>query len=281
MNIFKVSVFFVCLVFSTSVFAQKMKAEDVLAKHLESIGTAEARASTKTQIVVGDALVKFISPRNTDVQGRIVLASAAEKNFLGMSLNAIEYPQEKFSFDGKNAKVGFIKDGFRSKLGNFVVANDLLLEESLLGGTLSTSWALLDVAAKKPKLSFDGTKKIDGKEVYVLGYSPKGGGDVDIKLYFDKETFRHVRTEYKRTSSAAIGLRPEQSSRFSESRLKITEDFSDFKAEKGLTLPHNYRLFYSTIGQNGTTEIEWNFNLTEFSFNQNLAPNTFVIEATN
>ena len=281
MNIFKVSVFFVCLFFSTSAFAQKMKAEDVLAKHLESIGTADIRVSIKTQIVVGDALVKFISPRNTDVQGRIVLASAAEKNFLGMSLNAIEYPQEKFSFDGKNAKVGFIKDGFRSKLGNFVVANDLLLEESLLGGTLSTSWALLDVAAKKPKLSFDGTKKIDGKEVYVLGYSPKGGGDVDIKLYFDKETFRHVRTEYKRTSSAAIGLRPEQSSRFSESRLKITEDFSDFKAEKGLTLPHNYRLFYSTIGQNGTTEIEWNFNLTEFSFNQNLAPNTFVIEATN
>jgi len=281
MNIFKVSVFFVCLFFSTSAFAQKMKAEDVLAKHLESIGTAEARASTKTQIVVGDALVKFISPRNTDVQGRIVLASAAEKNFLGMSLNAIEYPQEKFSFDGKNAKVGFIKDGFRSNLGNFVVANDLLLEESLLGGTLSTSWALLDVAAKKPKLSFDGTKKIDGKEVYVLGYSPKGGGDVDIKLYFDKETFRHVRTEYKRTSSAAIGLRPEQSSRFSESRLKITEDFSDFKAEKGLTLPHSYRLLYSTIGQNGTTEIQWNFNLTEFSFNQNLAPNTFVVEATN
>lgn len=281
MNIFKVSVFFVCLFFSTSAFAQKMKAEDVLAKHLESIGTAEARASTKTQIVVGDALVKFISPRNTDVQGRIVLASAAEKNFLGMSLNAIEYPQEKFSFDGKNAKVGFIKDGFRSKLGNFVVANDLLLEESLLGGTLSTSWALLDVAAKKPKLSFDGTKKIDGKEVYVLGYSAKGGGDVEIKLYFDKETFRHVRTEYKRTSSAAIGLRPEQSSGFSESRLKITEDFSDFKAEKGLTLPHSYRLLYSTIGQNGTTEIQWNFNLTEFSFNQNLAPNTFVVEATN
>ncbi len=61
MKIFKVSVFFVCMVFSTSVFAQKMKAEDVLAKHLESIGTAEARASTKTQIVVGDALVKFIS----------------------------------------------------------------------------------------------------------------------------------------------------------------------------------------------------------------------------
>ncbi len=56
-----------------------------------------------------------------------------------------------------------LSNGFRSKLGNFVVANDLLLEESLLGGTLSTSWALLDVAAKKPKLSFDGTKKLTAK----------------------------------------------------------------------------------------------------------------------
>ena len=53
------------------------------------------------------------------------------------------------------------------------------------------------MANKKAKLSLEGTKKIDGKENYVLSYSPKGGSDVDINLYFDKETFRHTRTEYK------------------------------------------------------------------------------------
>src|SRR4029078_7883379 len=111
---------------------------------------------------------------------------------------------------------------------------------------------------------------------YALGYSPKGGGDITVTMYFDKDTFRHVRTEYKRTSSAAIGLRPEQSSGFSESRLKVTEDFTDFKAEKGLMLPHTYKLVYSISGQNGTTEIEWNFKLNEFAFNQKHEPKTFV-----
>jgi len=98
---------------------------------------------------------------------------------------------------------------------------------------------------------------------------------VDIILYFDKDNFRHVRTEYKRTSSAGIGVRPEDSTRYSATNLKVTEDFTDFKAENGLTLPHSYRLFYSITGQNGTTEIEWNFNLTEFALNQKLDSKTF------
>ncbi|MEO8072958.1 MAG: hypothetical protein ABI686_06895, partial [Acidobacteriota bacterium] len=87
--------------------------------------------------------------------------------------------------------------------------------------------------------------------------------------------------EYKRTSSAGIGTTPDQSSRFSESRFKLTEDFSDFKTENGLTLPHNYRLNYSITGQNGTTEIQWSFIFNEFAFNQKLADGTFDAEAGN
>ena len=281
MKIPKLPILFITLIFAASTFAQKMKAEDVLAKHLESIAMAEARAAVKSQVLIGEVTIKFISQKNLTAQGRIVMASAAEKNFPGMSLNASDYPSEKFSYDGKKTKIGFVRNGVRSVLGNFVASNDVIIKESLFGGTLSTSWVLHDLASKKAKLSFDGTKKINGKEVYVLGYSPKSTSDVDIKLFFDKETFRHVRTEYKRTSSAGIGVRPEQSSGFSESRLTVTEDFSDFKTEKNLTLPHTYRLFYSVTGQNGTSEIEWLFNLTEFSFNQSLAPNTFDIEAVN
>ena len=150
----------------------------------------------------------------------------------------------------------------------------------MFGGTLSNAWALLDTASRKAKISFDGTKKINGKETYVLGYSPKGGGDIDVKLYFDKETFRHVRSEYKRTTSAGIGSRPEDSSKFSENRITLTEDFADFKPEGGLTLPHSYHILYSTTGNaNGSTGIEWTFSLTEFAVNQALAANTFDIDA--
>ena len=259
--------------------AQKMKAEDVLAKHLDSIGTAEARAATKTFITVGDVEVKLLSQKSVETKGRVVLASSGVKNFFGMKLDANNYSNEKFSFDGKKAKVGFVRTGTRSLLGNFILSNALMLEEGLLGGTLSTSWALLDVANRKAKLSFAGTKKIEGKEAYVLDYSPKGGGDINVTLYFDKETFRHVRTEYKRTSSASIGRTIDESARQRETRFKIVEDFSDFKTENNLTLPHKYRLLYSVTGQNGTSEIEWQFDLTEFAFNQSLDEKTFDAEA--
>ncbi len=265
--------------FSFSAFSQKMKPEEILAKHLDSISTSAIRTADKTRIIVGNADVVFITQKNLPAKGRIVLASAGEKNFLGLSLNSLDYPSEKFSFDGSKAKVGYARVGVRSVLGNFVSSNNVLLEESLLGGTLSTSWALLDMANKRVKLTNEGTKKIDGRETYALGYAAKC--DLDITLYFDKETFRHVRSKYKRTSSAGIGTTPDQSSRFSESHFKLTEDFSDFKTENGLTLPHNYRLNYSITGQNGTTEIQWSFIFNEFAFNQTLADGTFDAEAGN
>ena len=280
MKIFNLTILFVFCLFATSLFAQKMKPEDILAKHLDSIGTTEDRAATKSLIAVGSAEVKSITKITTPVVGRIVIASAGMKNFWGMNLNSTDYPSEKFSYDGKKAKVGLVKLGNRSTLGNFVQSNDLMLENGLFGGTLSNSWAMLDMANRKAKLSSDGTKKINGKEAYVLSYSPKGGGDVTINLYFDKETFRHVRTEYKRISSAGIGSRPEDSTKFNENRITLTEDFADFKPEGKLMLPHSYHISYLTTGNsNGSTGIEWIFNLTEFAANQNLADGTFDIDA--
>lgn len=259
---------------AVSAFGQKMTAEQVVAGHLDSIGTAEKRAAVTSLIAVGEGTVTFITLKSQPTQGRIVLASAGVKNFWGLNLNAPDYPFEKFTFDGKNARVAIVRTS-RTVLGNFVSSNDLLIEESLLGGTLATSWSLHRLAENKAKLSFNGEKKIDGKDVYSLGYSRRGGSDVGITLYFDKETFRHLRTEYKRTSSAAIGRTINESARQSETYLKVTEDFGDFQNVEGLTLPGSYRLNYSTIGQNGTNEIEWKFVLNEFAVNQPLDEKTF------
>lgn len=276
-NLFLVSVLFLML-FSFSSFGQKLTAEEIIAKHLDSIGKPEMRSPSKSRVMVGDALVTYVSGRNRKLAGRIVLASVGAKNFLGMNLSSLDYPQEKFSFDGKKAKVAYVKDGERSILGKFVQANNQLLEESLFGGVLSTSWGLLNLAEKSAKISADGTKKINGREVYVLDYSKKGT-DIGIKLYFDKETFHHVRSEYKRISSGGIGVTPDQSTSINETRYKVTEDFSDFKDESGLMIPHTYSIFYSTTGQIGTTEIRWDFSMTQFAFNQKLDEKTFDAEA--
>lgn len=159
--------------------AQKMKVEDIVAKHLDSIGTSEARAAVKTQVAVGDAQVKLISNITTPVVGRLVMASAGEKNFWGTRLNALDYQSENLSYDGNKVKVGYTRLGNRSTLGSFVLSNNSLLERGLLGGTLSNSWAMLNLADGKAKISYSGTKKINGKDAYVLDYLPKGGSDID------------------------------------------------------------------------------------------------------
>jgi hypothetical protein len=259
----------------SAAIGQKLKADELVAKHLDSIGTNAARDAVKNIIFTGDATAKFISTKDQVVAGRLVLASEGPKNFFGLKLNSSRYPGEQFTFDGKKTGVAFVTTTSRSVLGNFVQSFNFLLEDGLLGGILSTSWALRNIAEGKGKVSDVGTRKIEGRECYTMSYSTKGGGDLDVTLYFDKETFRHVRTEYKRIASAAIGRRPEESSGKVESRFKLTEDFSEFETRNGLTLPRKYRLFYSAEGVNGTTEIEWDFVLSEIAFNQKLDPATF------
>ena len=125
-----------------SALAQKLKPEEILAKHLESIGTAEARAAVKNRMTMGTVLVKFISQKNQTTEGRVVMASTDAKNFFGMTLNASDYAGEKFVYDGKRSGIGFANNGIRSVLGNFVQSNNWIVEESVLGGSLANTWAL-------------------------------------------------------------------------------------------------------------------------------------------
>lgn len=281
----RLSVFLLALCSISTILAitspgQKLKPEEVVAKHLDSIGTAEARAAVKSRMAVGEATVTFVSQKNQQTAGRVVMASTGPKNFFGLSLNASDYTGEKFSYDGNKAKVALPLNNYpRSYLNIFVDGTGVVLRDSLLTGALSSSWVLTDLAAKKAKVSGGGLKKVDGKEVYALNYSPKGGGDYDITLFFDKDTFRHVRTEYKRTSSAGIGTSPNQSSGFDETRIKIVETFDSFKEQGGLTLPTAYKLVYSETGQRGTREVEWAYSISEMAFNQPLDEKTFDIDA--
>lgn len=267
--------FLLALMAASSVSAQKLTAEEIVAKHLDSIAVAGVRASTKTLIAVGPGTTMFTSKKDNTVEGRIVLASDNSKTFLGMNMNSSLYRGETFAFNGNNVYVGFVDTAGRSVFGNFVESNNFIVSEGLIGGVLTTAWAVGKLDVSKAKMTAAGIKKIDGKEVYAVEYTKKGGSDLEVVMYFDKETFRHVKTEYKRMSSAAIGTRPEQSSGFTETRFLITEEFGDFKVVSGLTLPHSYRLFYSVTGGQGTTGIEWKFALTEFALNQKFDPTTF------
>src|SRR4029078_12747170 len=83
---------------------------------------------------------------------------------------------------------------------------------------------------------------IKGHKPRRVEYEPRSGGNLDIKLFFDAETFQHVRTEYQQEFHAPTVDRPEICAAQQGTRLKFTEDFSDYRKEGGLMLPHTYKM---------------------------------------
>jgi len=57
-----------------------------------------------------------------------------------------------------------------------------------------------------------------------------------------------------------------------ESRYRLIEEFSDFKPEQGLTLPHKYKIEFSADTQSGTFQADWTLTLTTFAFNEKIDP---------
>ncbi|HEX8128551.1 MAG TPA: hypothetical protein VF527_05565, partial [Pyrinomonadaceae bacterium] len=247
-----------------------MKAEDVIAKHLESIGTAAARTEAQSRVVVGTSRAVFKARNNAGaIEGRTVMASENNKVLFGMGFDNPDYIGEKFGFDGKKFTVGYLKPGIRSTLGSFILIHDNVFKEGLMGGTLSSAWPLLNLAERKVRLEYAGTDKIGDLPVHKIRYMPSKGSDLQISLFFDAKTFQHVRTQYDRVAGArfsAGGVDSQASAR--AARYRMTEDFSDYKKEGNLTLPHSYKLQLEIENTGGTSVHKWEMHLGQFAFNQ-------------
>ena len=266
-------------ILSATVAAQKMKAEDVLAKHLDSIGEADTRASIKSRVLIGEVKLRIKGGRLGEAGGPAILASEGDKHLIGMTLGSTTYPYEKMGFDGKTLKVAYLRAGERSAIGNFFVSNPLFFREGLIGGTLSSAWALSNSKSREAKIEYNGLKKIGDLQLHEVTYLPKKGAEFSIKLYFDAENFRHVRSEYLRIVGATQGARLEDSARRTDTRYRVIEEFSDFKKESGLTLPHTYKMNLSVFGQGiSASEQEWQIQVIRFAFNQNIPPESFDTE---
>ena len=266
----------------------KMKPEEVIAKHLAAIGPADALAAAKSRVVVGEVKAYSKTSAVRDIAGVVQLASEGDKVVLAMVFNTSGYPYEKAGYDSEKMTVALLETtGKRTALGDFLMSQEAIFKQGLIGGVLSSAWPLLNVGAKNPKLSYAGTKKIDGREVHELKYRPnKGGGDMQISLFFDAATFQHVRSEYQYTVSARMGARPQSSVGVATdtgsqtlNRYKLIEEFSDFKTEGQLTLPHTYKIRLSIDAL--TSQIfEWAMNFSKFSFNEPIEASAFNVSSS-
>lgn len=290
-------------------FAADQKAEDIVAKHLDSIGTQQARATAKSRVVQGKADFRRLVDAGGHLEGNSVFVSQGDKFQFMMKFPNNDYRGEQFICDGDRTQVtGTTANHSRSSLGEFVYVQNAILKEGLLGGALSTAWPLQDLSDRKAKLSYEGTKKVDGQELLELRYKPKKNSDLDIHLYFDPATYHHVMTVYTLSIRAGLGninaqisnatptgvdlgpaplptggVVPESSETATahqqETRYRLEERFSEFQTSGGLTLPMHYRIQFSQELKDGKTSLtQWDMNFADVENGTGVDPRNFAVK---
>ncbi len=262
---------------------EKLTLDQVIAKHLASIGTPEARAAVKSRVAQGKSKFENVNAGGF-LEGKATVVSQENNTRMVLKYPNPDYPGEDMITNGKNVSV--YGRPRRSALGYFIYnTSSVLLSDGLLAGALSTSWPLLDSKLHNAKMTYTGLKTIEGQVLHEVHYQPKNKTDVDIRLYFSKDDFRHVLTIATLTLSprlvqnppagpnaTTVGApgtsvdapdAPSQGSRdisFGASgrdaanasgqmiRYKLEERFSNFENFNGLTLPTNYEIRYDLEG---------------------------------
>ena len=266
------------LIFASICWTQELSAEDIIAKHLDSIGTKISREKIKNLTAVGFS--EFES-KNPAVRGggRAVVVSEANNLLFAMGFNSKDYPYEKIGYFRSKVSIPYVNAGKRSLLGSFLIEHNNILSEGLFAGVISRRWPFLNVEKRLPKLKNQGTKKYNGRDAYVLSYVPDRGNSSEliIRLYFDAATFQHVRSEYRREIPAGK-ITFGQQNQIASSILVLTEHFSDFKENGGLTLPYAYSADFVSNSGNSLVETIWRINVDEYRLDQNLSEDFFSFD---
>ena len=247
---------------SLSAAKDELQVTDLVKQHLNSIGTEQARAAVKSRAAEGTLSFQVENENAAHQDGKEVLVSEGVKLVSLLKLPNPNYHGERFVSDGKKTFIAQVKPGAWSTFGDFVMVHNEILTEGLWGGTLSTGWALAHLDERLAKLQDRGLKKVDGRELHRVDYSPKKHSDLDIQLYFEPDTFRHVMTVYSLTISPHMGTSDIATAREQETRYRLEERFADFKSVDGLNLPERWTIEFTSENAAGAMANAQNLTAT-------------------
>jgi hypothetical protein len=267
----------------------KLTPQELVARHLESLGSKEARAAAKSRVAQGNGRLKVLVGGHADMFGPSAFVTEGPREMFVMDFPFKQYPREALAYDGQKVHVPDVIAGTRPRLGDFLFTYDQILREGLLGGALSTAWPLLSPGEHAAELKYTGLKKVEGKELHQLEYRTKRrGGDLKITLFFEPETYRHVMSTYELTASASVGAgrdqdqfsghRSSQSASQLPDRYKLEERFSDFRSFDGMTLPFHWTIELTTERNQQTSVWQWEVMFSKIAHNQGIDPKVFSLE---
>lgn len=257
-QVYRLSLSLLVLVLSSGITAAakkpKLTPEEVIQRHLESLGPAAGVAARKSLKAEGQVLFQVVVGGQGQLQGPSTFICDGKKLRMSMVFDINDYPGEDIAYDGKSVKTAYIQPGVRSAMGQFFYDFDEVITEGLFGGALSTAWSLVNLESLQPKLKYEGLKKVDGNPYHTIRYQRRKGSDVQTRLYFEPETFQHAHTIYKvRISSPIIGGLDGASAGQPETWYTLKESFANFRDIRGITLPTRWTIEYSKeIGRTGS-----------------------------
>jgi hypothetical protein len=268
---------------SFSVATDEFQAGEFAKQQLNSIGNEQARGSVKNRVIVGPLIFEWLNVAGT-TQGQVQFVSEGNKLVSVLRLPSPDYHGEQFTSDGKKTEVKQIQPGRWSAMGRFLHEHPEVLTEGLWGGTLSTAWPIGHLEERRAKLEDRGLKKIDGRDLRRVDYFPKKSSDLQIELYFEPETSRHVMTVYSYHVQATAGGGPFASAGQEERYYRLEERFADFKTVEGLTLPARWTIQYSgdpsdrLVGARTASISQFEVSDPKISQNVSLDPRNFEIK---
>jgi hypothetical protein len=237
---------------------KKLTPEELIAEHIKSIGSPTVLEGIRTRAIMGTSTVQFVHGAFGQPSGQAQIASDGRKFGILMRYDNLAYPGEHFAFDGKDVTFGRFMPGKLSPLAEFINRFDGVMKEGLLGGALSIAWPLRNIQEARPRLNYN-KAKLAGHPIHALEYRPRRGlGDLKIVLFFEPETFHHIRTEY-RLHISGLGTADKYD--------LLSEDFADFKEVDGMMLPQRYTISFSSEGRGGTFLAHWIFDAKQWVHN--------------
>lgn len=247
----------------------KSDASELVRQHLNSIGTSDARAAIKDCVAQGTVVFKIVNGNPLTYEGPAVMVSEGDELASQMKFPPTVYRTEWFVSNGKKTSVAQVIPGRWSGFGAFVRTHNEILTEGLFGGTLSTAWALSHLEERHAKLEDRGIRKVDGVELHRIDYVPKKNSDLEIQLYFEPETYRHIMTVYLLTVTASTGFTPDESASQQNRVYRLEERFADFKTIDSLTLPTHWQItfIHGAAGQGNIDQ----YDITETKIQHNIS----------
>src|SRR5258708_6629381 len=99
--------------------AQNLKPQEVISRHLDSIGKKETRDAVKTLMMAG---LSGFEAKNPGVKGggKAMVVSDPDDLYFLMTFNSREYPFEKIGYFSDKVSVPYVNSGTRSLLGAFI-----------------------------------------------------------------------------------------------------------------------------------------------------------------